>query len=95
MSPNRALQLALATMEERDAKYNRGYERIGKVMSSFFPNGITLDSADDFARYQTFAFMVSKMNRYAQQLTKGGHKDSALDLINYSAILTSLTKEVK
>lgn len=89
------MEKAINIMNSRSSRYNHGYKRIGKILYDFFPNGLELKTAEDFARFQAFTFVIIKMNRYAQKLTSGGDEDSALDAINYSAILFEHTDKGK
>ncbi len=93
-APIDELENAINVVKDRSDTYGNGYNRIGNIMKGIFPNGITLNTAEDFARYQTFAFIVEKMSRYGNAFAHGiHHKDSAIDSIGYSAILASLTSE--
>ncbi len=93
MSPIENIENALLIWNERNKMYGDAYKKGGEIMKAFFPDGIALDTVDDFARFQAFAFCVAKLNRYSVNLADGGHKDSADDLINYAAILSSFTAE--
>lgn len=85
------LRAAANTYEERNKLYGDNYKNFGKVMEAMFPNGLVLAGANDWNRFGIFVQMVSKMTRYAINLSKGGHKDSAHDLAVYSAMLEELT----
>ena len=69
------------------------YKKVRKVMSEFFPEGVQLVDIDDIARYNAFQMIVGKLCRYSECLKSGGHKDSAIDMINYSAMLAEATDE--
>lgn len=92
--PEDEIENALCAMRKRDADYDRAYLKAGEILQAFFPNGIALKSSEDFLRYQIFSFCVAKMNRYSQNMKNGGHKDSSVDLINYAAILSSITPDL-
>lgn len=81
--------------EERSLQYGDAHERTGKIMHSFFPDGIKLETEGDFSRYAAFSMCVVKMNRYAENIGNGkeGHLDSARDLIVYAAMMEWKTGE--
>lgn len=91
MSIEDKLRKAIKTAEERGKVYGHdGSEVIGRAMSKLFPNGITLTSEDDFARFSIFNMMMAKIGRYAKNFSKGGHGDSVHDIGVYSFILEDL-----
>ena len=92
-SPSDKLKRAGAIYDERQALYGANYNRIGKALSAFFPDGVELASAKDFSRYHVFTLLVAKLGRYANNWSKG-HPDSIEDLITYAAILASLDDEL-
>jgi hypothetical protein len=82
------LHNAAAIYEERNKLYGDNYKR--PFMNLLFPNGITLQSKNDFTRFGVFSQIVSKVTRYAEQFNKGGHPDSLDDLSVYSMMLKEL-----
>ncbi len=76
--------------ESRSKEYGQSYLIVGKVMVDIFPNGIALETEDDFTRFHLFEWTVGKLVRYASQFSSGGHKDSIVDASVYSAILASV-----
>ena len=76
----------------RDAKYSDTHKHHGLMLATLFPNGVTLRNSEEFARFLTIGMCVIKLSRYANCIQKGGHEDSALDLINYAAILLDQTE---
>ena len=87
------LELGAQTYRERNAVYGDNYLNFGKVMEAIFPEGMQVDGVEDFNRLGVFIQVISKITRYSEQLNKGGHYDSALDLCVYAAMLAELTKE--
>lgn len=87
------LKLAAEIMESRNEEYGTAYQRGGKIMAQYYPNGVTLQGEEDFQRFISFAMCTMKMNRYAYNMENGGHTDSAEDLINYAAILAESTND--
>ena len=81
------------TFSERSKLYGNAYENVGSILSSAFPEGVKLSSKEDFSRLYALIMCVSKINRYASNLEKGGHQDSAHDCIVYAAMLESFTEE--
>lgn len=88
----RTLRKAAKTFEQRNAVYGDSYKSFGKVMMALFPNGLELDTVDEWNRAGVLFMMVSKLMRYAVQFEHGGHQDSAHDLCVYSAMLEEMTK---
>lgn len=87
------LEEAAATYRQRNAVYGDNYLRFGNIMKEMFPD--TEVSAQGFNRLGVFVQCLSKLTRYAQNMDKGGHYDSALDLSVYAAMLAELTEEEK
>jgi len=87
------LREAASTYEDRNKVYGDSYKRYGEVMMALFPDGIEVFTTDDFNRLGVFNMIVSKITRISANLSRGGHRDSALDLIAYAAMLTELTCE--
>lgn len=84
----KVLDRAKATHLARVAVYgDQGYRVHGAVMALLFPEGLTLRTADDFARFTVFENCVAKLCRYANQYTAGGHRDSIHDLGVYAFML--------
>lgn len=81
------------TFRQRAAVYGDSYVKFGAVMAALFPCGLRVEPADEesFIRLGVFVQIVSKVTRYAEQLSAGGHKDSAHDLMVYGAILEEVT----
>jgi hypothetical protein len=73
--------------KERGALYGYDYLHLGEAMVGFFPNGLELRTAEDFNRFALFVHLGTKLNRYAQQIKKGGHVDSLDDLSVYAQLL--------
>lgn len=86
------LKSMASTFEERNKLYGSAYKRHGDVMAGLFPEGVTLRTEEEFNRYGVLVMIVSKLNRYASNLTRGGHKDSAHDMAVYAAMLEEMTK---
>jgi hypothetical protein len=87
------LRAAAETYEQRNALYGDSYKNFGKVMDALFPNGLELSTVDDWNRMGVFNMIVSKVTRYAANLSTGGHSDSAHDLSVYASMLEELTQE--
>ena len=81
------------TYEERNKLYGDNYKKFGHVMQVVFPQGIPCSSVEDFNRLGIFIQCLSKLMRYAENMDKGGHQDSAHDLSVYAAMLEELTDD--
>lgn len=78
--------------DERSAVYGLSHARHGNILNAFFPKGITLKSAEDFTRFMMFNAIIGKLNRYSENFSTGGHRDSVVDPINACAMLASFDK---
>lgn len=87
------LEDAAKTYRERNALYGDNYLKFGRIMKEMFSD--TEITVDGFNRLGVFVQCLSKLTRYAENMDKGGHYDSALDLSVYAAMLAELTKEEK
>lgn len=85
------LRAAAATFEQRSRVYGDSYKQFGAVMQALFPDGMYCETEDEFQRMGVLVQCVSKLMRYARNVKKGGHVDSALDLCVYAAMLGELT----
>lgn len=81
------------TYEQRNKLYGDNYKKFGRVMSAIFPNGLSLYTVEEFNRLGIFIQCLSKLTRYSENLTRGGHQDSAHDLSVYAAMLEELTDD--
>lgn len=87
------LRAAADTYEQRNRLYGDNYKRFGEIMLALLPNGIHLDTKEDWSRFGVFFHAVGKITRYAANINTGGHSDSAHDLSVYAAMLEELTQE--
>jgi hypothetical protein len=81
------------TYRTRNKKYADNYKRIGKIMTIIFPDGLPKMNIEDWNRFGVWFMHLNKSVRYAMQLQKGGHKDTAHDMMVYGAMLEELTDE--
>lgn len=80
---------AQKTFAERNKTYGSSYLRHGRVMKELYPDGVKLETIDDFNRFGVINMLVSKMCRYATD-PKKGHLDSIHDNGVYSFILEEI-----
>lgn len=92
-SPLKAIENAERLFAERGAVYGKNWTKVGGALEAFFPDGLKLESAEEFSRFHLFCLCMTKLSRYANQMTEGGHADSADDLVTYAAILRSETDD--
>lgn len=76
-----------ALYEERNALYKDNYKNFGKTLSGLFPNGLMLQTAEEFNRFAMFIQILHKASRYANNILDGGHLDSLDDLSVYAQML--------
>ena len=78
---------AAKTFEKKNKEYGNAYKTHGDVLHALFPDGITLQTADDCARFSILNAAIAKLNRYCKNYEKGGHQDSLHDMIVFIAML--------
>ena len=88
MKPDQILKDMAKMFKERQKVYGDNWLMIGHVLEQMFPNGLVLNTADDFNRFHLFLMAQVKLTRLAN--TKINHQDSARDAGVYSAMLESL-----
>lgn len=87
------LESMASTFRERNAVYKDNYKVVGKVMSAFFPEGVTLTTEADHNFYHLFELLIVKLTRFTNSgLT---HKDSIHDIAVYAAMLELLVNDHK
>lgn len=92
-SPITKRLLELASLAEgKHKEYGATYDTYGPVMVALFPDGISFVNPDEWNKIGVVNMIVHKLMRYAENMHKGGHKDSADDIAVYGAILSELTK---
>lgn len=79
MKASECIASAAKTFAERAAVYGDSYTRHGKVMAVLFPEGLKLESIDDFNRFGILNMQVSKLIRYTQAW-EDRHIDSSHDM---------------
>lgn len=81
----------LQIYNERGKEYGTNYTLIGDILQALYPDGITLKNANEHNRFHIFSMVLLKATRLAK--TDFKHKDSALDMALYSAILAGLVEK--
>ena len=89
------LRAAAKIFEDRNKLYGDNYKRFGAIMERLFPDGLTLESVEDFNRFGIFVQIISKITRYAEMFTNGGHDDSLDDTTVYLMMLKELDNEAR
>lgn len=83
------------TFAERRKIYGDNWRRAGDALQALFPNGVTMKTANDHARFHIFSLAVVKLSRYAVAYERGErHKDSTHDGMVYNAMLEMIDDEV-
>ena len=90
--PNRLRDLA-KLFEKRNEVYGDKYKVIGDVLWSMFDGGIKLETAQDYTRFVTLAFIVQKLCRYSNGFLNGGHSDSLDDAAVYAQMLREIDED--
>ena len=76
--------------KQRNLIYGDSYKKFGKVMFVLFPDGVNAKGEDDLNRLGVLNMIVSKLMRYANNFSKGGHDDSLDDIAVYAMMLKEL-----
>lgn len=93
LKADQIMEQAIQTYRDRLAIYgNNAKDRHGEVMASFFPNGYTLGTADDFARFSIFNMIIAKLVRYTNDFDTP-HQDSIHDVGVYAFVLEEMGQE--
>lgn len=93
-APAAMLQQSAETFKQRSEVYGDNYKRFGKVMEALFDDKqINILMPEEWNRFGILVQIVSKLTRYCENFTKGGHDDSLNDISVYAAMLRSLDKE--
>ena len=87
MNQEDVLKECLETLKNKKLEYKNSPDQIGEVLKSFFPDGVILKTEKEFARFATLLNCIAKMNRYCCNFEEKGHRDSAVDLVNYASKL--------
>jgi len=95
MPANNLLRKAAELYEKRNKVYGDNYLLVGEVMKGFFPNGLMLNTIEDFNRFHIFMLTVVKQTRYVIGWGKGGHPDSIADATVYCAMLDQIDQDIK
>lgn len=80
----------LEIYDERGRQYKANYTLIGDVLATLFPNGVQLKTAEDHNKWHLYLMALVKATRLAN--TGLEHKDSALDMALYTAMLAGFMK---
>lgn len=93
MSPLEAIRHASETFQERNLEYGANYLRMGPLLLALFPGRIPeVKTPEEANRLNLIIDCAGKLQRYAHAFDRGGHRDSARDLIVYAAMLESVTE---
>jgi hypothetical protein len=87
------LEAGAATFRERNALYGNNYLEFGRLMVALFPDGMQICTEEEWVRLSLLFNCASKLSRYAANSSRGGHADSAHDLMVYAAMLQEVTQE--
>lgn len=92
---NDYLREAAEIYEARNKVYGDNYKLVGKVMEGLFPDGVQLNSVDDYNRFHLLELAVVKLTRYCNNWDKGGHEDSLKDLSVYAMMILEVDNDIQ
>jgi hypothetical protein len=72
--------------------YGDAFVVVGRVMAELLPNGVKLQTEEDFRRFHLLEWTIGKLARYAANFARGGHADSIIDASVYCAMLAAEDK---
>ncbi len=78
----------LEIFNARGKEYGTNYTLIGGLLQELYPDGITIKTIAEHNAFHIFTMILLKATRLAK--TNLTHKDSALDLALYAAILAGM-----
>lgn len=84
---------AIKTFNERGKVYKDNYRKVGKIMVALFPEGIMVETEEDWCRLHIFLLQIIKQTRYVSNWDRG-HADSMRDLAVYAAMLEAIDEEI-
>ena len=93
MRADEILENGAQTFRDRRPIYGENYRNFGKVMMGYFPEGLTIETEEEWNRLGLFVMGVHKDTRYATMFKRGGHVDSAHDGMVYNAMLEEVTRD--
>ena len=76
------------TFTMRNNDYKDNYKMVGDVMAAFFPDGVELKTADQFAVWHLFELKIVKLTRFV--IAGMLHADSIHDDAVYSAMIENI-----
>jgi hypothetical protein len=79
-----------ATFRQRNKMYGDNWKVVGTVMKALFPNGMKLETENDFVKLHLIDWMVGKLTRLT--FSKLTHVDSVHDLAVYAAMLETIIR---
>lgn len=88
------LEQAANIFAARNAAYGSSYQTTGKALLALFGGHIpAITNEEDAQQLYLMVMCLIKLKRFAQNLGRGGHVDSAEDLMVYAAMLREATKD--
>lgn len=86
MKADKILEDMAKTFRERGKVYGDNYIRFGNMLHALFPNGLTINTPEDWVKFGFFFNIMQKASRFT---TKNAmtHADSVHDMGVYSAML--------
>lgn len=84
------LKAAAETFAERNAQYKDNALVVADVMKALFPDGVRLDSPEDYHFWHLFELLIVKLTRFTNSDLR--HVDSIHDLMVYAAMIEPLVE---
>jgi hypothetical protein len=88
MNARKRLEKLSALNGKKGEEYGR-FEKIGEVLATQFPQGVTLKTSDEFNRFVMFTMIALKLDRLSNYIPGKVHEDSLDDAAVYAMMLRS------
>jgi hypothetical protein len=99
MSANKSVPDRLTELgdiyRERNKVYGDNYKTFGKFAKAIFPGTLVLETEDDWNRVALLIHCATKLSRYSNSFSRGGHADSLDDIAVYSQMLAETDNEIQ
>ena len=80
------------TFRRSNGKYKDNWKNTGAAMKAMFPEGITLETEDDFVRFHLLEWTIGKITRFVN--TGMTDKESVHDAAVYLAMIEAFLNEM-
>jgi|SRR6516162_9307468 len=76
--------------EVRNKAYGDSYKEAGAVLAALFPNGLGIQTAEDFNRFCLLVHIITKLSRYCNNFINPTSSDHMKDIAVYATMQLEL-----